>query len=119
VFMFLIFYAVTLFVMCVVLIPTDLADVSDFSSYFMSLRSWFFGGVILLILVDFADSAAKGWENVVDLGIGYILLRSFLLVGALAAIRTEKRFYHGGFAVVAFLWTFVFFWSNRPQIEVG
>ena len=118
-FMFLIFYTVTLYLMCVVLIPSDLDDVSDFADYYMSLRVWVFAGVILLIAVDFADSAVKGLDNLLDLGFGYAALRTFLLLGAIIAIRTESRRYHGPYALIGFLWTFLFFWLNRPVIEGG
>ena len=94
-------------------------EVSDFATYFMSLRPWFFGGVILLILVDFADSAVKGLDNVIDLGLGYGSLRTVLLLGSMAAIRTEARWFHGPFALVGFAWTFLFFWLNRPMIAGG
>lgn len=116
-FMFLIFYAVTMYLMCVILIPSDLDDVSDFAQYFMSLRRWFFVGVILLILVDFVDSAVKGLDNVLRLGLGYATLRTFLFFGAIAAARVESRRYHGPFAVISFVWTFLFFWLNRPVID--
>jgi hypothetical protein len=119
VFIFLILYAVTLYLMCVVLIPSDLDQVEDFAVYFLSLRHWFFGGVIVLILVDFADSAVKGWQNVVDLGVGYASLRSFLLVGAVVATRTESRRFQLSYAVVGFVWTFLFFWLNRPALSAG
>lgn len=116
VFIFLILYAVALYLMCVILIPTDLDRVENFAEYFLSLRQWFFGGVISLIVVDFADSAVKGWDNVVDLGLGYATLRGFLLVGAVVAVRTESRWFQLPYALVGFLWTFLFFWLNRPEL---
>jgi len=119
VFMFIIFYAVMCYLMCVVLIPSDLDEVSDFAEYFMSLRSWFFAGMILLILVDFADSALKGLDNVIDLGLGYATNKIFLLLGGIVAIRSQSRWYHGSYAIVAFVWTFLFFWLNRPVIGGG
>ncbi len=117
IFVFLIFYAVTMYLMCVVLIPSDLDKVSDFGTYFMSLRRWFFAGVIALILIDFADSAVKGLENVLDLGLGYVTLRTFLLIGSLVGMRTDSRRFHGPFGLIVFVWTVFFFWVNRPVIE--
>ena len=76
-------------------------------------------GVVALILIDFADSAVKGWDNVIDLGLGYASLRSFLLVGALVATRTASRRFHLPYAMVAFAWTFLFFWLNRPSLTGG
>jgi hypothetical protein len=119
VFVFLIIYTITLYLMSVILMPSDLDEVSDFEGYFISLRKWFFGGVILLIVVDFADSAVKGWDNVVDLGLGYASLRTFLLIGAIGAIRLASRVYHGVYALIGLVWTFLFFWLNRPIIGVG
>ncbi len=46
--------------------------------------------MIGLILVDFADSAVKGWDNVLDLGVGYLSLRGFLLLGAVVAMRPSR-----------------------------
>ena len=119
VFVFLVVYTIVLYFMSVILVPSDLDDVTDFATYFMSLRGWFFGGVILLILVDFADSAIKGWDNVVSLGIGYLSLRTTLLAGCVVALRTQSRPYHGAFALVALVWTFLFFWLNRPTLSAG
>ena len=99
--------------------PSDLDEVLDFGDYFVSLRKWFFGGVILLIVVDFVDSAVKGWGNVVDLGFGYASLRTFLLIGAVGAMRSVGRAYHGIYALIGLVWTFLFFWLNRPVIVIG
>ena len=106
VFIFLILYSVALYLMCVILIPTDLDQVEDFRVYFLSLRQWFFGGVIGLIVLDFLDSAVNGWDNVADLGVGF-------------ATRTESRRFQLPFAAVVFVWTFVFFWLKRPELGVG
>ena len=119
VFMFIIFYAVTLYLMCVILIPSDLDEVSDFAEYFMSLRSWFFAGIILLILVDFADSASKGIDYVMNLGLIYASHMIFMLLGGIVAMRSQSRWYHGVYAIVSFVWMFLFSWLNRPFIGGG
>ena len=118
IFLFLIVYSILLYVMSVILMPSDLDEVTDFSEYFMSLRKWFFGGVILLILVDFADTAVKGWEYFKSIGIGYPMLRTTMAIGSILAIYSKNRTYHGFFAVIFFVWTFLFFWLNRPTLSV-
>ena len=75
--------------------------------------------MIGLILVDFADSAVKGWDNVLDLGVGYLSLRGFLLLGAVVAMRTESRRFQLLYAEVGLVWTFLFFWLNRPGLSGG
>lgn len=119
VFMFIIFYTVGLYLLCVVLIPSDLDKVSDFAEYFMSLRSWFFAGIILLILVDFADSAVKGLDNLKELGLGYFSHMIFKLLGGIFAMLSQSRWYHSVFAIISFVWMFLFFWLNRPFIGGG
>lgn len=116
VFLFLVIYAVAMYLMCVVLVPWDLERVRDFASYFMTLRRWFFGGLIALILIDLIDTAAKGLDHLLDIGIGYASMRLFILVGSIIAIWTDRRDFHGPFALVAFLWTMTFFWMYRPVI---
>jgi hypothetical protein len=116
IFVFLVAYAVAMYLMCVILIPSDLDRVADFGTYFLSLRRWFFGGLIGLILIDLADTAAKGMDHLLDIGIGYAVMRTFLLLGSVVAIRTERRAFHGPFAAVSLAWMVGFFWVYRPVI---
>lgn len=118
-FIFLVAYSVALYLMCVVLMPSDLESVSDLGSYFLSMRGWFFPGLIALILIDLADTAAKGIDHLLDIGLGYATLRTVLLVGSFVAMRTERRGYHAAFAAVALVWTCIFFWVYRPVIAAG
>jgi hypothetical protein len=87
IFVFLVLYAVAMYVMCVVLVPSDMDQVEDFATYFMSLRSWFFSGLIGLILIDVLDTAAKGLDHLLDIGPGYATMRTFILVGSIIAMR--------------------------------
>ena len=81
---------------------------------FLSL--WVFGGLIALIVIDLADTAAKGLDHLLDIGLGYATMRTFLLIGSLAAIRTERRAFHLPFALVSLVWMAAFFWIYRPVI---
>jgi hypothetical protein len=116
IFIFLVAYAVAMYLMCVILVPSDMDRVSDFGTYFLSLRVWFFGGLIALIVIDLADTAAKGLDHLLDIGLGYATMRTFLLIGSLAAIRTERRAFHLPFALVSLVWMAAFFWIYRPVI---
>jgi len=116
IFAFLVAYSVAMYMMCVVLMPTDLDDVTDFGAYFLSLRGWFFSGLIALILIDVADTTAKGVDHLLDIGIGYALMRSVLLIGSVVAIMTDRRAFHAPFAVVSLVWMCAFFWHYRPVI---
>lgn len=117
IFIFLVAYSVAMYLMCVILVPSDLDQVQDFAPYFLSLRRWFFGGLIALILIDLGDTAAKGIDHLLDIGLGYAALRTFILVGSVIAMRTERRWFHGPFALVALVWTVGFFWMYRPVLS--
>jgi hypothetical protein len=116
IFIFLVAYAVAMYLMCVILVPSDMDQVTDFGTYFVSLRRWFFGGLIALILIDLADTTAKGFDHLLDIGWGYATMRTFLLVGSLYAMRTERRAFHLAFAWVSLVWMASFFWIYRPVI---
>jgi hypothetical protein len=116
-FLFVVVYSVWLYLLSVVVVPGDFHGVTDLGRYFLSIRKWFFGGFALLIVIDFWDSAAKGLDNIVDLGEGYFSLRLFLLIGCVIATRTERFAFHGPFALIGLVWTFVFFWLHRPVLS--
>jgi hypothetical protein len=116
IFIFLVAYAVAMYLMCVILVPSDMDPVSDFGSYFLSLRGWFFTGLIALILIDLADTSVKGLDHLLDIGWGYATMRAFLLAGSLVAMRTERRAFHLPFAAVSLVWMAAFFWIYRPVI---
>jgi hypothetical protein len=59
---FLVLYAVLLFSLTVILVPRRLWLVGDSWEYFLSIRPWFYGGLLLLNAVDLADSFMKGVE---------------------------------------------------------
>ena len=113
---FLIFYAIAIFIMCAVLVPIDMKEVSDFGAYFMSMRRWFFSIYLILILTDFADSLAKGLDNLLGFGPGYLSLRIVAAAGAIVAMRTTSRLYHVVFSWGILIWGGVFFWLTRPNL---
>ena len=59
---FLVLYAVALFMIAVILVPHRLEVVDDSWEYFLSIRPWFFGGLLVLNVIDLVDTFMKGWE---------------------------------------------------------
>jgi hypothetical protein len=59
-YLFVILYAIVLFLMAVILVPKDMEGVDDSYAYFMGGRRWFFGALILANSVDVVDSLLKG-----------------------------------------------------------
>jgi hypothetical protein len=59
-YLFLVLYAVGLFLLCVILFPHRTDEVADFRSYFMKVRGWFFGLLIILTGIDVTEAVLKG-----------------------------------------------------------
>jgi len=96
-YLFLILYAMLLYLLCVILYPRNLP--ADFREYFLLRRRWFFGGWILVYLVDIADSALKGPGRLASLGIEYwVTTAVFISLCTVAAVSDNRRF-QGAFAI--------------------
>ena len=61
-YLFLILYATSLFLIAVILIPSRMVGIRDSYEYFMEGRRWFFGALLLGLGIDVADSFLKGIE---------------------------------------------------------
>ena len=110
-YLFLVLYAVSLFLMAVILVPHRLSGVADSWEYFLSIRPWFYGGLLLVNAIDLADSFMKGVEW------GYRLTRLTLWVATTAAgvigLTTTRRGVHTGLAMTLLLWNIaLLFYEN-------
>jgi hypothetical protein len=99
-YLFLITYAVSLFLVAAVLVPHRMDRVSDSYAYFMEGRKWFFGGLVGLVVLDTLDSFLKGAEW----GMRPILLaQSVINLGAaVVGMASERRGVQLACASVAF-----------------
>jgi hypothetical protein len=66
-YMFIVFYAVLVFLTSSMLFPDDLEGYDGYRDYFFARRTWFFGLLLLLLLTDVADSLPRvsttGWHS--------------------------------------------------------
>lgn len=60
IYLFVISYALVLFLLAVILVPHHMDGVDDTYAYFMSGRHWFFSVLLLANFVDVVDSLLKG-----------------------------------------------------------
>jgi hypothetical protein len=79
-YIFLIAEAAMLFLLCSVIFPTEISEYEGYSDYFLSRRAWFFGLLILSLLMDIIDTWLKGAQHFVSLGVEYPV-RIALMVG--------------------------------------
>ncbi|HVX04397.1 MAG TPA: hypothetical protein VHA71_04660 [Rhodanobacteraceae bacterium] len=99
IYLFLILYAVLLYVLCALLFPEDISDYRGFRDYFMARRHWFFGVLALVFVLDFADTWLKGSAHFVTLGPEYVARGAVFIALSLVAIGTRNTRYHAAFAV--------------------
>ena len=108
---FLILYVVVLFLLCTLLFPDDLADYSGWRDYFQSRRSWFFGIMAALYVIDFIDTLIKGKPYYQHFGIEYPIRNGLLVVLCLAAMKVSNERFHRAF--VAFAIVYELSWIYR------
>lgn len=99
-YLFVLSFSVVLYLICAVLMPSELGDYADYRAYYYSRRRWLFGLLLLFSLMDFADTAFKGPAHLAALGWPYyaaVTTRSLLL---LVAIKSRNARVHGVVAVL-------------------
>ncbi len=65
-YLFLVTYAVALFLPAVILVPRSWGGVESLDRYFLERRAWFYSGLLAVIVLDVVDSYLKGgWQYVV------------------------------------------------------
>ncbi len=90
-YLFIIVYAVMLYIMCALLFPTDLDGYSGFEEYFLSRRAWFFGLLGLTTVVDLYDTWLKGAEHFASLGLEYKIFTTINILAAIIGAITRHR----------------------------
>lgn len=71
-YLFIIFYAVTLFLLCALLFPDSMLDYTSYEDFFYSRRAWFFGLLAATYLLDVIDTLLKGPEHFARFGVEYL-----------------------------------------------
>ena len=111
-YLFLISYSICLFLIAVILIPTRMEGVRDSYEYFMEGRRWFFGVVLLGIVIDVADSFVKGVEwGVHPLNLG---LNGVLIAICLIGMATDRHRVQFVTAATAFTLQLTFMFRTLP-----
>lgn len=103
-YIFLIAEAAMLFLLCSVIFPTEISEYDGYGDYFMSRRAWFFGLLILSLLMDVIDTGLKGAQHLANLGVEYPV-RIALMVGlCLVACFVRNVRFHAAFALSALVY---------------
>ncbi|MEN5082055.1 hypothetical protein ABE438_06190 [Bosea sp. TWI1241] len=108
IFLFLIFYAITLFLISALLFPDDLDEYGDYEEFFLDRRRWFFGLFALTFFFDIVDTAIKGAEHWGQFSTAYVVQIPLGLALCVVACLTRRRSVQ--LAVAAFHIGYQFFW---------
>lgn len=109
-YLFIVGYAITLFLMCALLFPDSLQDYKSYEDFFYSRRAWFFGLLALTYVLDIIDTLLKGEEHFAHFGGEYLIRTPILVALCLIAIATASRRYHLVFVTATLIYQISWIW---------
>lgn len=108
IYLFVIFYAVVLFLLCALLFPDSMQDYRGYEDYFYSRRAWFFGLLGATYLLDVVDTLLKGEAHFARFGNEYLVRTPVFVVLCIAAALVRDRRFHMAFVVAALIYQISF-----------
>jgi hypothetical protein len=98
-YLFVVLYAVLMFLSASILFPDSLDGYDGFEDYYYSKRVWIFGLLAVVGLMDVADSLAKGVDHWLALGIEYQVARTIQPILFVVAMFTRRPRFHAAVAI--------------------
>jgi hypothetical protein len=106
-YLFVIFYAILLFLAGTVLFPDDEGEYSTSQDSLRRQQRWFFGLLAMLFLADLVDSIFKGVPHLEALGPEYLVRAALFCLLSLAAMVVRGRLFHGAFLAFGLVYQIV------------
>lgn len=100
-YLFVLVYAVLIYVICALLFPANIEKYAGFKGYFYATRGWLFGLLAAYFAIDFADTWFKGAAHFFSLGPEYIVASVFFIVAYVAAAIVKNPRFHAALAFVS------------------
>lgn len=100
IYLYLIFYAFIIYLLCAMLFPDSLRDYKDYEEYFLSRRAWFFGLLLAGNVIDIGDTMIKGELHVAHLGDLYWVETVAVAIACVIAMRTRNKVFHACFVAM-------------------
>lgn len=110
-FLFILLYAVVVYLLCAVLFPPG-EEQTDFRTLYFQNRAWFFGLWILLMVIDVVDTKLKEQYGLSAFGVIDVIVWSVSIVGSLIAAVSKSHRIHAVWAMGFFLMMSVFEYLN-------
>lgn len=92
--LFIIIYAITLFMIAALLSPDNISDYDGYEDFFLKRRKWFFGLMAGTFLLDTIDTLIKGGVYVERFNLGYFVQVPLGLPLCILALRSSDRRVH-------------------------
>lgn len=103
-YLFLVGYAVLLFLLAVVLVPRSWEHVKSLNEFFIQRRAWFYPLLLVATVVDLIDGYLKGgWEYYADAGAWVWALYLATLPAVLIGVRSTNPRHHAFMGCAFFL----------------
>jgi hypothetical protein len=91
IYLFVVFYAFYLYLICAVLFPRDLEGYDGFKDYFLASRRWFFGLLIGWAVIDTIDTWIKGRDYAASLGATALIFNAVLIVSSIVGMTVRRE----------------------------
>ncbi|GAB2183208.1 hypothetical protein [Roseibium sp. LAB1] len=102
-YLFVIAFAALYFFIAAVLYPDKMGEYANYKDYFQARKTWIYGLLALMFMLDIVDSRLKGIDYFNDLGTAYLVRQLTIVVLLLAATKIQKAAYHMGLVSVVLL----------------
>lgn len=104
IYLFIICYAVMLFLLSALLFPDSMFDYASYEDFFISRRGWFFGLLAATYAIDLIDTLIKGKEHFERFGWEYLIRTPLLFALCIVAAITPNRRFHAVFVTVILIY---------------
>lgn len=102
-YLFVIAFAALYFFIAAVLYPDKMGEYANYKDYFQARKTWIYGLLALMFMLDIVDSRLKGSDYFNDLGTAYLVRQLTIVVLLLVATKIQKAAYHMGLVSVVLL----------------
>ena len=99
-FLFILLYAILLFLLASLLFPWDMSPDQDLEEHFWRTRAWFFGILAVARLIDIPETILKGQEGLRGIPAEYAIFGLAHLGLAIVAALTPNRLFHAAYAIL-------------------
>lgn len=104
IYLFVIGYAIFLFLQCALLFPDSLQEYENYEDFFFARRAWFFGLLAATSLFDFIDTRIKGEEHFSRFSGEYFIRTPILIIMCIVAAKTRSKKFHVVFVAVTLIY---------------